>query len=306
MTSDYESLATEQPNPGTKHIDACGTLEMLRIMNQQDHLVPAAVEKELPHIQQAVDILYCALSAGGHMYYVGAGTSGRLGVLDASECPPTFSTPPEMVQGFIAGGDTALRLAAEGCEDDEAAGRQLLHDIGFTEKDVLVGITASGTAAYVLGAAAEAHALGGKAIAVTTNRPSKLEALCDVTIAPVVGPEVIMGSTRLKSGTAQKLVLNMLSTGVMIKLGKVYGNLMVDMKASNKKLYDRAVRIVKTATGAGEQQVIDALRQADMQAKLAIMMIQTGLPPEQAGCVLQEHGNRLEAAIRSVCPPVHG
>ena len=300
MNNDYAKLATEQVNAATANIDACGTMEMLRLINEQDLLVPLAVQKELKHVEQAVDVLYAALLGGGRMFYVGAGTSGRLGVLDASECPPTFSTPPELVQGFIAGGDIALRTAVEGCEDDVEAGRQLIADIGLTEKDVLIGITASGTAGYVLGAAQAARDLGAQTIAVVNNRPTKLEAICHITIAPIVGPEVVLGSTRMKSGTAQKMVLNMLTTATMIKLGKVYGNLMVDMKASNKKLYARALRIVQMATEADEETASDALKRADMQAKLAIMLIKTGLDPEAAKKTLLANGGRLKAAIEAI------
>ena len=295
---EYGKLFTEQVNPATAQIDELSTHDMLRLINEQDALVAKAVATELPQIEKAVDMLHEALAQGGRMFYVGAGTSGRLGVLDASECPPTYSTPPELVQGFIAGGDMALRTAVEGCEDDECAGRRLVQDIGVTPRDVVIGITASGTAAYVIGACGEARALGAKTIAVVNNAGTRLGKVCDITIAPLVGPEVVMGSTRMKSGTAQKMVLNMLTTGVMIKLGKVYGNLMVDMKASNKKLYDRAVRIVCSATEATQQQAQAALEQADMQAKLAIMLLQTGLPKETAQALLSAHGGRLRSAIR--------
>ncbi|MCL2545368.1 MAG: N-acetylmuramic acid 6-phosphate etherase [Clostridia bacterium] len=297
MKIDYQALETEQPNPATARIDMCDTLDMLRLINQQDALVARAVERELPNIARAVDMLYGALSGGGSMFYVGAGTSGRLGVLDASECPPTFSAPPEQVQAYIAGGDPALRTAVEGYEDDYGAGYRLAGEIGVTERDVLVGITASGAAAYVLGAAQAARDIGAKTVALVTNQDTRLGEICEVTIAPIVGPEAVLGSTRMKSGTAQKMVLNMLTTGAMIKLGKVYGNLMVDLKASNQKLRERALRIVSMATGADEAAAREALERAGMHAKLAIMLIQTGLDAPQARRVLEAHGGRLREAI---------
>ena len=303
MKTYYQALRTEQPNPATAHIDMCGTLDMLRLINQQDALVAQAVERELPSIARAVDVLCAALSGGGSMFYVGAGTSGRLGVLDASECPPTFSAQPEQVQAYIAGGDLALRTAVEGCEDDYDAGHRLVGEIGVTGRDVLVGITASGAAAYVLGAAQAAREIGAKTVALVTNQHTKLGEICDVTIAPVVGPEVVLGSTRMKSGTAQKMVLNMLTTGTMIKLGKVYGNLMVDLKASNQKLRERALRIVSMATGADAATAQAALERADMHAKLAIMLIQTGLDASRARRLLEAHGGRLREAIQAANPP---
>lgn len=300
---EYGKLFTEQSNPATERIDELSTYEILRLINEQDALIAKAVAAELPQVEKAVDMLHEALSHGGRMFYVGAGTSGRLGVLDASECPPTYSTPPELVQGFIAGGDAALRTAVEGCEDDYEAGSRLIGQIGVTEKDVVVGITASGTAAYVIGACEMARAIGAKTIAVVNNTPTRLGSVCDITIAPIVGPEVVMGSTRMKSGTAQKMILNMLTTGTMIKLGKVYGNLMVDMKASNKKLYDRAVRIVCSATDATPQQAEKALAQADMQAKLAIMLLETGLSKEAAQALLAKYGGRLRKAVQAARQP---
>lgn len=303
IDGEYGKLFTEQPNPATERIDELSTYEILRLINEQDALVSKAVAKELPQVEKAVDMLHEALSRGGRMFYVGAGTSGRLGVLDAAECPPTYSTPPELVQAFIAGGDAALRMAVEGCEDDYEAGAHLIEQIGVTEKDVVIGITASGTAAYVIGACEVARAIGAKTIAVVNNAPSRLGDVCDITIAPIVGPEVVMGSTRMKSGTAQKMVLNMLTTGTMIKLGKVYGNLMVDMKASNKKLYDRAVRTVCNATDSTPQQAETVLAQADMQVKLAIMLLETGLPKEAAQALLTKYGGRLGKAIKAAREP---
>lgn len=298
---DYlKDLTTEMINSDTLNIDECSIGKMLELINEQDKLVPIAIQKEIPSIAEAVDILYASLKNGGRMFYVGAGTSGRLGVLDASECPPTFGTDPQMVQGYIAGGDVALRTAVEGCEDDPNAGIQLVKDCGVTDKDVVIGITASGSAAFVLAAVKHAHEIGAHTIGVVNNKNSKLSALCDVCIAPIVGPEVIIGSTRMKSGTAQKLVLNMLTTCTMIKLGKVYGNLMVDLKATNNKLNDRAKRIVCSATDINDKQAEQVLIQADNNTKLAIMMIKTGLNAEHAKHVLDQHDGRLKLAIEDV------
>jgi len=300
MTSYYAQLTTEKINPATQFIDECDTRDMLLLINDEDQQVPISVRKEIDSIAAAVDTLYESLKNGGRMFYLGAGTSGRLGVLDASECPPTFGTDPELVQAFIAGGDIALRTSVEGCEDDEESGKQLITDKGITSRDVVIGITASGSTPYVLGALKRAKELGIPTIGITTNGNSRISEICDICIAPVVGPEVISGSTRLKSGTAQKLVLNMLTTGVMIKLGKVYDNLMVDVKASNKKLYDRSIRIVRTVTSVSEERAIEALQQANMHVKTAIMMIATGTDAEQAAEILRQHDGRLKAAIRSL------
>ncbi len=300
MNSYFEHLTTEMINPSTRSIDECDTRDMLLMMNDEDQLVPLSVRQEIGDIAAAVDMLYTAIKNGGRMFYVGAGSSGRLGVLDASECPPTYGTPPELVQAYIAGGDTALRTAVEGCEDDVEGGKQLIVDKGITARDVVIGITASGSTPYVLGAIRQAKKIGAGAVGITTNRNSRISEIADICIAPVVGPEVVAGSTRLKSGTAQKLVLNMLTTGVMIKLGKVYNNLMVDLRASNTKLNDRSIRIVRTATGVSGQQALEALKQANMQVKTAIMMIKTGTSAEQADAILQRHEGRLKQAIRSV------
>jgi N-acetylmuramic acid 6-phosphate etherase len=300
MTSHFEQLITEKMNPATQFIDECDTREMLLLMNNEDQLVPLSVREEIDVIAAAVDKLYEALKQGGRMFYVGAGTSGRLGVLDASECPPTYGTPPELVQAYIAGGDAALRTAVESCEDDADGGARLIDEKGVTPRDVVIGITASGSTPYVLGAVRRAREIGAGTIGLTTNRNTRLSEICDICIAPVVGPEVVAGSTRLKSGTAQKLVLNMLTTGVMIKLGKVYNNLMVDLKASNAKLYDRSIRIVRTVTGVSHDEAVDVLKRADLQVKTAIMMIETGMDRAQAEDVLQRHEGRLKSAIRSV------
>lgn len=296
----FSALTTEEVNERTLKIDECSTLEMLELMNNEDALVHKAVREELPVIAQAVEIICKSLKSGGRMFYVGAGTSGRLGILDASECPPTFGTDPEMIQAYIAGGDTALRTAIEGCEDNREAGAQLIRECRVNERDVVIGITASGGAPFVLAAVEEARNLGAATIGVVNNKDSKLSRICDVCISPVVGPEVIIGSTRLKSGTAQKLVLNMLTTCSMIKLGKVYGNLMVDLKATNNKLQDRAQRIVCYVTGTDKKTALDYLQKANMNTKEAILMIESGLSAKEAGKILEQHGGRLKDSLNAV------
>ncbi|AIQ24828.1 N-acetylmuramic acid 6-phosphate etherase [Paenibacillus sp. FSL E2-8871] len=299
--NDYlAGLTTEAVNPDTLMIDECTTEEMIQLMNQQDALVPRAIAEEIPQIAKAVDILHHRLSNGGRMFYIGAGSSGRLGVLDASECPPTFGTDPSLVQGYIAGGDIALRTAVEGCEDDMDEGIALIESIGVTNKDVLIGISASGSANYVIAALAKAKELGAATIGVCNNRGSKFEPIVDVCITPVVGPEVISGSTRLKAGTAQKLVLNMLTTCTMVKLGKTYNNLMVDLKASNFKLVDRSIRIIMNTTGVDTSTAAETLEKASMNCKLAIMMIKSGLDAKEAEQVLNANGGRLKQAISSL------
>ncbi|MEK3864507.1 N-acetylmuramic acid 6-phosphate etherase [Paenibacillus sp. FSL H7-0716] len=299
--NDYlAGLTTEAVNPDTLMIDECTTEEMIQLMNQQDALVPRAIAEEIPQIAKAVDILHHRLSNGGRMFYIGAGSSGRLGVLDASECPPTFGTDPTLVQGYIAGGDIALRTAVEGCEDDTDEGIALIESIGVTNKDVLIGISASGSANYVIAALAKAKELGAATIGVCNNRGSKFEPIVDVCITPVVGPEVISGSTRLKAGTAQKLVLNMLTTCTMVKLGKTYNNLMVDLKASNFKLVDRSIRIIMNTTGVDTSTAAETLEKASMNCKLAIMMIKSGLDAKEAEQVLNANGGRLKQAIASL------
>ncbi|WP_314591319.1 N-acetylmuramic acid 6-phosphate etherase [Paenibacillus terrigena] len=292
-------LTTEAINETTRIIDECSTEEMVRLMNEQDATVPGAVAAEIPQIARAVDILHHALKNGGRMFYVGAGSSGRLGVLDASECPPTFGINPMIVQGHIAGGDGALRTAVEGCEDNAEEGIALIERCGVTDKDVVIGITASGSAQFVIAGLTKAKEIGAATIGVVNNKNSRLEPVCDVCIAPVVGPEVIMGSTRLKAGTAQKLVLNMLTTCTMVKLGKTYNNLMVDLKASNKKLRDRSVRIIRSATGVDAGTAAAYLESASMSCKLAIMMIKTGLDAKEAEQVLEQFDGSLKKAIGS-------
>lgn len=291
-------LTTEGINDKTLSIDECSTEEMVRLMNEQDSKVPAAVAAEIPQIVRAVDTLHHVLKNGGRMFYVGAGSSGRLGVLDASECPPTFGVDPLLVQGHIAGGDGALRTAVEGYEDNAEEGVALIERCGVTDKDAVIGISASGSATFVIAALKKAGEIGAATIGVVNNKNSKVEHVCDVCIAPVVGPEVIMGSTRLKAGTAQKMVLNMLTTCTMVKLGKTYNNLMVDLKASNIKLRDRSVRIIKTATGVDDKTALSYLESASMNCKLAIMMIKTGLDAQAAAHALDQAEGSLKKAIR--------
>ncbi len=300
MNEYLSGLVTEQVNQMTQNIDECTTEQILRLINQEDEKIAQAVKQEIPEITHAVDLIYNALSNGGRMIYLGAGTSGRLGVLDASECPPTYGTDPDVVQGYIAGGDTALRTAVEGSEDSEEEGRRQVINCGVTNQDVVVGITASGYAAYVIGALKQARETGAVTIGIVNNKGTQLEVMCDICISPVVGPEVIIGSTRMKAGTSQKLVLNMLTTASMIKLGKVYGNMMVDLKASNRKLNDRARRIIKAVTGTDDITAQTYLKEANMNSKLAIMMILSGLSAKESEELLNENKGYLKLALQKI------
>lgn len=300
MDETLRNLVTEQVDVNTSRIDCCDTEEILRMINREDELVPKAVGRVIPKIAEAVEMVVRSMRNGGRLFYFGAGTSGRLGVLDASECPPTFGVNPDLVQGYIAGGDRALRTAVEGCEDSEELGRKDVGLVGVTERDVVVGLTASGRTPYVLGAVKEAKALGAGTVGVVTNPESLLQREVDVCIAPLVGAEVISGSTRMKSGTAQKLVLNMLTTSVMIRLGKVYGNRMVDLKATNVKLVERAKRIFMDVTGEPEEKAQEYLSAAGMDTRLAIMMFYTGLEADKAKMVLAENDGNLRRALSSL------
>ena len=244
IRTDLGTLKTEGRNRNTLHIDQMSTIEMVTVMNNENRVVEDAIAAQLPEIAQAIDIIAERLSEGGHLIYIGAGTSGRLGVVDASECPPTFGVGYDLVRGIMAGGEGAMFRAVEGAEDNEALGAHDIEADGVTAGDVVVGLSASGGAPYVLGALKKARELGAVPLGITCNPDSRMHPLCDVTIAPYVGPEVITGSSRLKAGTAQKLVLNMLSTGAMIKTGKVVGNLMINVKPTNVKLRDRCIRIL--------------------------------------------------------------
>ncbi|HEY4089067.1 MAG TPA: N-acetylmuramic acid 6-phosphate etherase [Bryobacteraceae bacterium] len=270
MPEDLHNLLTEQTNPASARIDQVSTLEMLQIVNAEDRLVADSITPELPHIARAVDAIVDAFQAGGHLFYIGAGTSGRLGVLDASECPPTFNVAPELVQGIIAGGEPALSRATETTEDDPAIGAADLRKRGFTAKDVLCGIAASGRTPYVLGAIDEASKLGAITVGVSCTPNSELARRSKIAITPTPGPEIIAGSTRLKAGTATKLVLNMLTTGAFIRMGYVRGNLMVNVQPKNSKLLDRSLRIIQTATGATHEQAAQALKSANNVVRHAI------------------------------------
>ena len=292
------TLMTEQRNPNSMHVDSLSALEIVQLMNEEDKQVPLAIEKCLPQIAQAVECIVAAFQQGGRLVYIGAGTSGRLGVLDASECPPTFGVSPEMVKGIIAGGERALRHPIEGAEDSKAQAVIDLQTIQFSSKDVLVGIAASGRTPYVIGALEYAKRLGSVTVSIASNPNSAMANIVDIAIDTVVGPEVLTGSSRLKSGTAQKLVLNMLTTASMILMGKCYQNLMVDVQASNEKLKARAIRIVMQATDCDKALAEETLKQADQNAKLAIMMILSGLDRAQAEALLEKHQGKLQLALK--------
>ncbi|MFZ5969058.1 MAG: N-acetylmuramic acid 6-phosphate etherase [Bacillota bacterium] len=293
-------LITESRNESTEEIDRVSTLEMLRMINEEDQKVAKAVEKELESVALAVDEITKKLEEGGRLIYIGAGTSGRLGILDASECPPTFGVDPEMIQGYIAGGREAIWRSVEGSEDDMGEAVTLLKSIQLDTKDILVGIAASGRTPYVIGGLQYANEIGVVTIGVTCNPDSEIAKTAKISIAPVVGPEVIAGSTRMKAGTAQKMVLNMLTTAAMVKLGKVYGNLMVDVQPLNLKLVERCKRIVMQATGASLEKTVETLEQTKYDVKLAIFLIETDLDLEAGREVLKEYKGRLHEAIESL------
>ncbi len=289
-------LLTESSNPLTEHIDELPTLDMVRLISDEDRKAAAAVAATLPDIAKAIDEIANRLNDGGRLFYIGAGTSGRLGVLDASEIPPTFSVPPTLVQGLIAGGDSALRKSSESSEDSPEQGAADLAAAGFTGQDALVGIAASGRTPYVLGALQHANPLGALTIALTCVPNSQIASLADIAITPITGPEVITGSTRLKAGTATKLVLNMLSTGVMIKTGAVYGNLMVNLAPTNAKLIDRAQRIIMAATGI-DQPTAAALLEKSESVKTAIVMQKLSLDRATAEARLKTADGILARAL---------
>ncbi|MCD6676892.1 N-acetylmuramic acid 6-phosphate etherase [Vibrio cholerae] len=290
-------LVSEGRNPDTMDIDLLSSQEIVERLNQQDKQVPLAVEAVLPQIAQAVDKITAAFKQGGRLIYLGAGTSGRLGVLDASECPPTFGVSDQMVIGLIAGGKEAMFTAQEGAEDNATLGAHDLQQIDFSSKDVLVGIAASGRTPYVIGALEYANDLGAATIALSCNPDSPIAEIAQIAISPVVGPEALTGSTRLKSGTAQKLVLNMLTTASMIRLGKSYQNLMVDVRATNRKLIARAVRIVMQATDCQREEAEALLKESHNNAKLAILMHLTGMNYEQATAKLSQSDGFLRRAM---------
>ncbi|WP_330408565.1 N-acetylmuramic acid 6-phosphate etherase [Romboutsia weinsteinii] len=295
-----KGLTTETRNENTKNIDKMSTIDMVRLINQEDQKVALAVEKESENIAKAIDVIYEALSNGGRLIYMGAGTSGRLGILDASECPPTYGVSDELVQGLIAGGSEAILKAKEGAEDSKEFGKEDLVNIKLTPKDVVCGLAASGRTPYVIGGVEYAKEIGARTISVTCNGDSELSKVVEISIAPVVGPEVVTGSTRMKSGTAQKLVLNMLSTGTMIKLGKVYGNLMVDVKSTNEKLVERAKNIVVEATGVNKEEATNLLKATDFNVKLAIFMKLSGLSKEESQKVLDEKKGHISNSLETI------
>lgn len=297
MNIKLDTLMTEQVNPRTVDIDQKSTTDILQLINSEDKTVAYAVEKEIPAIAAAVDHIVSRIRQGGRLFYVGAGTSGRLGVLDASECPPTYGTDPELVQAIIAGGDIAVTKSVEGAEDSEEAGREAMRAKCVTSLDSVVGIAASGRTPFILGAVKEARQIGALTIGLSNTTSSLLKESAEISITPIVGPEVIMGSTRMKAGTAQKLVLNMISTSIMIKLGKVYGNLMVDLKPGNEKLMNRAARIISLATGISRDKAQDYLIRSDKNPKTAIIMIKTGCTKKQAKALLDQANGYVSVAL---------
>ena len=295
-----EKLTTESRNENTLNIDKVSTLEMVKIINNEDKKVAFAVENELENIAKAIDGIVDRINRGGRLIYIGAGTSGRLGILDASECPPTYGVSEELVQGIIAGGKEAIFRAKEGAEDSEELAITDLKDKSLSENDVIVGLAASGRTPYVIGGLKYANDIGALTISVTCNGDSEVSKVAQISIAPIVGAEVVTGLTRLKAGTAQKLVLNMLSTGTMIKLGKVYGNLMVDVKATNEKLVERAKRIVCEATGVERGQAEKTLKETNFDVKLAIFMILSGLNINDAKEKLSKNKGYIAKAMEIV------
>jgi N-acetylmuramic acid 6-phosphate etherase len=292
-----DQLLTEQRNPASEGIDALPAEAILRIINDEDRKAAGSVTPEIPSIARAVEAVVAAMQRGGRMFYIGAGTSGRLGVLDAAECPPTFSVPPEQVQAILAGGPSALLGAKEGSEDDLEAGARDLEERGFQSKDVLVGIAASGRTPYVLGAVAAARSKGAITVGISCTPDSELSRAVDIPIEPLPGPEVIAGSTRMKAGTATKLVLNMISTAVMIRLGHVYGNLMVNVQPKNEKLRERARRIVAQAAGVDAAAAAELLDAAGGSVKAAIVMGRLGVSRQEADRRLEAAGGRMSEAL---------
>lgn len=296
----HDSLAkllTEQRNPASQDMDTLPTVAVLRMINSQDKLVPLAVEREIPYIAEAVDLIVHALRNGGRLLYFGAGTSGRLGVVDASECPPTFGTDPTLVRGIMAGGQPAMFRSQEGAEDDTEQARKDVDAQQVAARDVVCGIAASRRTPYVVAAVGRARERGAKTIYVTTNPRAEFDLEVDVAICPEVGPEVLMGSTRMKSGTAQKLVLNMLTTTAMVRLGKVYENMMVDLQLTNRKLVERAKRIIAMATGVSYEQAEAILEEADGHVKTGIVMVAAGVSADEARKRIERAGGDVRGAI---------
>ena len=290
-------LLTEQPNPHSQNLDQLEVLELVELFNREDALAVAAIESEKVQIAKAIELITNALKHGGRLFYVGAGTSGRLGVLDAAECPPTFCTPPELIQGIIAGGKDALVRSSEALEDRETDGAESIVQYGINDRDVVFGITAGGTTPYVHGALQAAQKLGATTIFFACVPKAQFPTNYDLEIRPLVGPEILAGSTRLKAGTATKLVLNTISTGVMVQLGKVYGNRMVDVAITNSKLLDRALKILTDLTGLDRPSAADLLERSGKQVKLALLMHWTGLDSIEAAALLQTNHGHLKRSI---------
>ncbi|MCG3886230.1 N-acetylmuramic acid 6-phosphate etherase [Photobacterium leiognathi] len=297
MKIDLTTLVTESRNVASENIDMLSTIDMLKVINQEDQKVALAVEAIIPEIAKVVDLISEAFQSGGRLIYTGAGTSGRLGILDASECPPTYGSDPDLVIGLIAGGHKAILKAVENAEDIEELGATDLQQIGFNHKDVLVGIAASGRTPYVIGSMNYAKSVGAKVAALSCNANSPMAEIADINITPIVGAEVVTGSSRMKAGTAQKLVLNMLTTGAMIRTGKVFGNLMVDVEATNAKLIQRQKNIVVEATGCSESQAAEALTQCNNHCKTAILMILLNINAELASAKLSKHHGFIRHAL---------
>jgi N-acetylmuramic acid 6-phosphate etherase len=297
MTIDLSKLITESRNANSELIDTLSTIEILKVINREDQQVALAVEQTIPAITQAVDAVADAFQSGGRLIYSGAGTSGRLGVLDASECPPTFGSEPDLVVALIAGGHPAILHAVENAEDNQSLGASDLRAINFNKHDVLIGIAASGRTPYVLGAMQYALSVGATVVSLSCNPQSAMTELAQINITPIVGPEVVTGSSRMKAGTAQKLVLNMITTAAMIRTGKVFSNLMVDVQASNKKLQQRQRNIVMEATGCPEHQATQALSESKNHCKTAILMILTDLDAETAQQRLNNHKGFIRQAL---------
>lgn len=300
MKIDLDKLTTESRNSRTLNIDTVETIEMVKMINDEDKLVPLAVEKELPNIAKAIDATVERLQKGGRLIYIGAGTSGRLGILDASECPPTYGVSEELVQGLIAGGYEAIFRAKEGAEDSKELAIEDLKSKDINENDVIVGLAASGRTPYVIGGLEYANSIGAFTISITCNGDSEVSKVAKVSIAPVVGAEVVTGSTRLKSGTAQKLVLNMISTGTMIKLGKVYGNLMVDVRPTNEKLVVRAKRIVSDCAECSIEVAEEYFEKSNNDVKVAIFMILSKLDREESIKLLNENDGIINKALKAL------
>lgn len=297
LFSTLQTLTTEQRNPASQSIDSVSIQKALEIINTEDHLVPIAVRREIPYIAQAVELVADAFKKGGRLIYVGAGTSGRLGILDASECPPTYGTPPEMVQGLIAGGKKAVFRSQEGAEDVFEDGARDLDALSVAPPDIVCGIAASRRTPYVVGAIAHARQIGCKTLYITCNPRSNFDLDVDVAMCPYVGPEVIMGSTRMKSGTAQKLVLNMITTASMLQLGKVYENMMVDLQMTSKKLVERSKRTVMIVTGVDYETAVEVLAEASGHVKTALVMILGGVSLGEAKARLEAADGQVRQAI---------